>query len=75
MKPDARTRYNFSWWTRVRLWFKPPLLSMDFESGDYTSIITYKVLNGKVYVIDEERLPPTFANGRRMGLDHGDTKA
>jgi hypothetical protein len=43
---------KITWWQKIRLWFKPKMMSVDFGSQE-PSITWYKHLDGKIYILDK----------------------
>ena len=52
----TEVHWTIPWWTRVILWFRPGLSSVDF-GHDPKNAVTYKTLGKRIYVISKN--PPT----------------
>jgi hypothetical protein len=43
--------YKITWLQKIRLWFKPRIMSVDFGNRE-SSVILYKKLDGKIYILN-----------------------
>lgn len=45
---------KLNWWLKFRLLFCKSYYAADIGSGDYDCMLTFKTLNGTIYIVKEE---------------------
>jgi hypothetical protein len=56
----VKANIGWPWWVSVLLWFKRPVLGVDYgnKDGDFTVKIYMKELNGVKYIVKTEIIDP-----------------
>ena len=58
---------KIGWWTRLKLYFQPLHVSVDFAKGPDRSVwVEWKQLDGKVYILNEHSRMPNYKAIRQI---------
>lgn len=65
----GRKQSRLPFWTRVRLWFRPPQMTVDMgqPDGDKTAWVVFKEMDGQVFVIRQGYGDTLMKEFERMG--------